>query len=86
MKKAKKKFIAIFAGCMFAMLMMLNVSTTINGSNFSVNGYTALVSGSTGGSGCYQLYCLNGNCYSNQNLTNSYGIGGTLPCTSSRPC
>ncbi|WP_372906567.1 hypothetical protein [Rhodohalobacter sp.] len=47
MKKTKKKFIAIFAGCMFAVMMMLNVSTTINGANFSVDGYMALVSGST---------------------------------------
>lgn len=49
MKKHRKKVIAIFAACMFAMMMMLNVSTTINESNFSIEGYTALVSGSTGG-------------------------------------
>lgn len=49
MKRHRKKVIAIFAACMFAMMMMLNVSTTINGSNFSIEGYTALVSGSTGG-------------------------------------
>jgi hypothetical protein len=51
MKKHRKKVIAIFAACMFALMMMLNVSTTINGSNFSVEGYTALVSGMTGGGG-----------------------------------
>jgi len=49
MKKHRKKVIAIFAACMFAMMMMLNVNTTINGTNFSVEGYTALVSGSTVG-------------------------------------
>lgn len=54
MKKAKKKFIAIFAGCMFAMMMMLNVSTTVNGSNFSIDGYMALVSGSTN---CHDGHC-----------------------------
>jgi len=56
MKKHRKKVIAIFAACMFAMMMMLNVNTTINGTNFSVEGYTALVSGSTGG--CSAISCL----------------------------
>jgi len=57
MKKQRKKVIAIFAACMFAMMMSLNVSTTVNGTNFSVDGYTALVSGSTGSTGtcCQQL-------------------------------
>jgi len=49
MKKHRKKIITIFAVCMFAIMMMLNVSTTINGSNFSVEGYSAVVSGNTGG-------------------------------------
>lgn len=60
MKKMKKKFIAIFAGFMFAMMMMLNVSTTINGTNFSVDGYTAVVCGDTGSSECAQ-WCDGGN-------------------------
>lgn len=59
MKKHRKKIIAIFAACMFAMMMMLNVNTTINGSNFSIDGYTALVNGSTGGCSV-TVSCLGG--------------------------
>lgn len=51
MKNKKKKLLAIFAACMFAVMMMLNVTTSMNGTNFSIDGYTALVSGSTGESG-----------------------------------
>lgn len=47
MEKQRKKFIAIFAACMFTVMMLLNVTTSMNGSNFSVDGYIALVSGST---------------------------------------
>lgn len=47
MKSTKKKYLVLFGSCMFAIMMMLNVSTTINGTNFSIDGYTALISGST---------------------------------------
>jgi hypothetical protein len=64
MKKSKKKLITIFAACMFAMMMMLNVSTTINGTNFSIDGYTSVVCGSTGS--CANI-CIGGkvNCGTN---------------------
>jgi len=35
---------------------------------------------------CFYAYCQGGNCYANQNATNCMGIGGELPCTSSKPC
>lgn len=48
MKNVKKKIFAIVTICTFAVLMMLNVSTTITDSNFSVTGLTTLVYGMTG--------------------------------------
>lgn len=77
MKRHRKKIIAIFAACMFAMMMMLNVNTTVNGTNFSVEGYTALVSGSTGGG------CSGGNwdvCCAIWTITINYPSGNTS-CT-----
>lgn len=53
MKNIKKKILAIVAGCMFAGLMMLNVSTTYGDSNFSVTGLSSLAYGTTGGGFCY---------------------------------
>jgi hypothetical protein len=67
MKKNRKKIIAFFAACMFAMMMMLNVSTTHNGANFSIDGYIALVSGSTN--------CHDGHCEA------VCGEPGTIVCT-----
>ncbi len=57
MKNIKKKILAIVAGCMFAGMMMLNVNTTINDSNFSVTGLMSLAYGTTGGGD--NSYCQN---------------------------
>jgi len=45
MKRHRKKIIAIVAGCMFLVMMMLNLKTTINGFNLSVDEYSAFVKG-----------------------------------------
>lgn len=59
MKSRKKKYIAFFATFMFAIMMVLNVTTSINGSDFSIDGYTAVVNGGTGGGDYYMstTYC-----------------------------
>jgi hypothetical protein len=82
MKHHRKKVITFFAVCMFAMLMMLNVNTTINGTNFSVVGYTALVSGSDGKS---EVSCkcalFNGNDKCRSNNWGSTCATGTQDCS-----
>jgi hypothetical protein len=53
-KTIRKKLLAIFAAFTFAILMMFNVNTTINGADISIDGYITLANGTSGGGGtCY---------------------------------
>ncbi|MCC5907886.1 MAG: hypothetical protein JJU13_16860 [Balneolaceae bacterium] len=80
MKNQRKKVIVFFAACMFAMMMIMNVNTTINGTNFSVAGYTAVVSGSTG---VYYYYATTETCWNTgfEIYICRFGIGNCcIPC------
>ena len=44
----RKSILKVVAAVMFAFLLSFNVTTSMNGDNFSLEGFTALVVGSTG--------------------------------------
>lgn len=49
-KTMRKKILVIITVCMFAVMMGFSVTTSVNGTNFSLMGHCALASGSSGGS------------------------------------
>jgi hypothetical protein len=59
-KTIRKKLLVMFAACTFAILMMFNVNSTINGTDFSIDGYMQIVSGSTAGAFAYCTTCYGG--------------------------
>lgn len=59
METMRKKLLPIAIVCMFALMMGFNVTTSVNGTNFSLTGFSVLASGqsSCGDNGCLHVCC-----------------------------
>lgn len=75
----KKTILKITAIATFALLMAFNITTTTNGTNFSMSGLKALASGTSGG--IVTCYSSTGYCNWWNSCWDTYKCG---PCTSIR--
>lgn len=50
-KRRRKKVLILMSVCMFVVMMGLSITTSVNGTNFSLSGLCAIASGTSGGSG-----------------------------------
>jgi hypothetical protein len=59
--KIRKKFVSILIGCMFALMMSFSITTSMSGSEVSLIGLEALISGYTGAyAWCDSTVCSGG--------------------------
>ena len=84
----KKAILKITVAIVFSLMVIFNISTSVNSTDFSLGGPKALANGTNPGSECYYSYCddYTNTCKSNYNATNCAGPGGAEPCSDTWNC